>query len=356
LAQLDTGTDSRGIIRARIEISGIIQGVGFRPFIYRLATTQGLTGHVANTAAGVTIEVDGSALEIESFAKDITREKPPLASIEELHVVRSEIGPDDTRQSFQIVESISAGKKIGPITPDSDVCDSCLAELFDPDDRRYLYPFINCTDCGPRYTLIEKTPYDRPLTAMKHFELCERCQAEFRDPFDRRFHAQATCCPVCGPAVMLTTPAGQSVEGSDPIHMAADLLQAGKILAIKGIGGFHLAVNAMDNKAIARLRERKGRPDKPLAVMTANMDQIKTFASFSPEEQNFLGGRAKPIVLLQQKSPFPLAENVAPDNCFIGVMLPYTPIHHLLFHYRQPFRLPCRQRQCRSLCKTRKHC
>jgi hydrogenase maturation protein HypF len=292
-----------------------------------------LTGHVANTAAGVTIEVDGSALEIESFAKDITREKPPLASIEELHVVRSEIGPDDTRQSFQIVESISAGKKIGPITPDSDVCDSCLAELFDPDDRRYLYPFINCTDCGPRYTLIEKTPYDRPLTAMKHFELCERCQAEFRDPFDRRFHAQATCCPVCGPAVMLTTPAGQSVEGSDPIHMAADLLQAGKILAIKGIGGFHLAVNAMDNKAIARLRERKGRPDKPLAVMTANMDQIKTFASFSPEEQNFLGGRAKPIVLLQQKSPFPLAENVAPDNCFIGVMLPYTPIHHLLFHY-----------------------
>jgi hydrogenase maturation protein HypF len=292
-----------------------------------------LTGHVANTAAGVTIEVDGSALEIESFAKDITREKPPLASIEELHVVRSEIGPDDTRQSFQIVESISAGKKIGPITPDSDVCDSCLAELFDPDDRRYLYPFINCTDCGPRYTLIEKTPYDRPLTAMKHFELCERCQAEFRDPFDRRFHAQATCCPVCGPAVMLTTPAGQSVEGSDPIHMAADLLQAGKILAIKGIGGFHLAVNAMDNKAIARLRERKGRPDKPLAVMTANMDQIKTFASFSPEEQNFLGGRAKPIVLLQQKSPFPLAENVAPDNRFIGVMLPYTPIHHLLFHY-----------------------
>jgi hydrogenase maturation protein HypF len=333
LAQLDTGTDSKKIIRARIEISGIVQGVGFRPFIYRLAKTQGLTGHIANTAAGVTIEIDGTALEIESFAQDITCEKPPLASIEELHVARQEIEPDDIHRSFQIVESIPAGKKIGPITPDSDVCDNCLAELFDPDNRRYLYPFINCTDCGPRYTLIEKTPYDRPLTAMKHFELCGRCEAEFSDPFDRRFHAQATCCPVCGPAVMLTTPAGQSVEGSDPIHMAADLLQAGKIIAIKGIGGFHLAVNALDHKAIARLRERKGRPDKPLAVMAANLDRIKTFATFSPDEHNYLRGRAKPIVLLQQNSPFPLAENVAPDNRFIGVMLPYTPMHYLLFHY-----------------------
>ena len=334
MAQLDTATDSRKIIRARIEISGIIQGVGFRPFIYRLAKTYGLTGHVANTAAGVIIEIDGPALDIDRFTQAIKREKPPLANIEALHSTRSEIGPDDTCQNFHIIESISAGEKIGPVTPDSDVCDNCLAELFDPDDRRYLYPFINCTDCGPRYTLIEKTPYDRPLTAMKDFELCDRCQAEYRDPLDRRFHAQATCCPVCGPAVMLSTPDGQNVEVSDPLRMAADFLQAGKILAIKGIGGFHLAVNALDRKAIARLRKRKGRPDKPLAVMASGLDKVKTFASFSPEEENFLCGRAKPIVLLQQKSPFPLAENIAPDNRFIGVMLPYTPIHHLLFYYQ----------------------
>jgi hydrogenase maturation protein HypF len=332
---LDTGTDRGKIIRARIEVSGIIQGVGFRPLIYRLAKTLGLTGHVANTAAGVTIELDGTDQKIERFAKSIYSEKPPLASIEKFRVVKSEIEPGDVRKNFQIIESISAGNRIGPITPDSDVCDNCLAELYDPDDRRYLYPFVNCTDCGPRYTLIEKTPYDRPLTAMKHFEMCERCQTEYSNPTDRRFHAQATCCPACGPSVTLATPDGQNVEGPDPIRRAADLLKEGKILAIKGIGGFHLAVNAVDHEAIAKLRERKGRPDKPLAVMVADLDQIKTFASFSLEEQNLLRGRAKPIVLLPKKPSFPLAENIAPDNRFIGVMLPYTPIHHLLFYYHE---------------------
>jgi hydrogenase maturation protein HypF len=332
---LDTGTDRGKIIRVRIEVSGIIQGVGFRPLIYRLAKTLGLTGHVANTAAGVTIELDGTDQKIERFAKSIYSEKPPLASIEKFRVVKSEIEPGDVRKNFQIIESISAGNRIGPITPDSDVCDNCLAELYDPDDRRYLYPFVNCTDCGPRYTLIEKTPYDRPLTAMKHFEMCERCQTEYSNPTDRRLHAQATCCPACGPSVTLATPDGQNVEGPDPIRRAADLLKEGKILAIKGIGGFHLAVNAVDHEAIAKLRERKGRPDKPLAVMVADLDQIKTFASFSLEEQNLLRGRAKPIVLLPKKPSFPLAENIAPDNRFIGVMLPYTPIHHLLFYYHE---------------------
>jgi hydrogenase maturation protein HypF len=333
LAQLDRETGSSKIIRACFDISGIIQGVGFRPFIYRIAKAQGLTGHVANTAAGVIIEIDGTKQEIEDFTKAITREIPPLATIKELHVVESEIGPDAISQSFQIIESLSAGKRVGPVTPDSDVCDNCLQELFEPDNRRYLYPFINCTDCGPRYTLIEKPPYDRPLTVMKGFKLCERCQAEYRDPVDRRFHAQATCCPACGPSVKLTTPDGKTVEGLDPIRMSSDLLQAGKILAIKGIGGFHLAANAEDYKAVASLRARKGRPHKPLAVMAADMDQIKTFAGFSPEEQKILRGRAKPIVLLQKNAPFPLAENVAPDNRFIGVMLPYTPIHHLLFYH-----------------------
>ncbi|UCD66681.1 MAG: carbamoyltransferase HypF [Deltaproteobacteria bacterium] len=335
MAQLDTGTDRKKIIRARVEVSGIIQGVGFRPLIYRLAKTIGLTGQVANTAAGVTIELDGTEQDIERFAKSIYSEKPPLASIEEFRVIKSDIEPDDTHQNFQIIESISAGNRIGPITPDSDVCDSCLSELFNPNDRRYLYPFINCTDCGPRYTLIEKTPYDRPLTAMKHFELCELCQAEYRDPIDRRFHAQATCCPACGPSVTLTTPDGQTIEDSDPIRRATDLLKEGKIVAIKGIGGFHLAVNAVDHEAVAKLRERKGRPDKPLAVMVGELDQIKNFASFSLDEQNLLRGREKPIVLLQKNPSFPLVDNVAPDNRFIGVMLPYTPIHHLLFYYHE---------------------
>jgi len=333
LAQLDTATDSRKIIRARIEITGIIQGVGFRPFIFKLAEKQGLRGHIANTAAGVTIEIDGTEDEIKLFVQAISREKPPLAHIENLHIVRLAVKHKDIYKNFQIVESISAGNRIGPITPDSDVCDNCLAELFDPADRRYLYPFINCTDCGPRYTLLEKTPFDRPLTAMKHFEMCVRCRAEYSDPHDRRFHAQAACCPDCGPAVTLTTPDRQVVEGHDPVHMAADLLRAGKIIALKGIGGFHLAVNALDPRAVAKLRERKGRPDKPLAVMAGDLEQIKSFADFSQEELKVLSGRAKPIVLLQKKFPFPLAENAAPDNRLIGVMLPYTPIHHLLFHY-----------------------
>ena len=335
MAQLDTGTVSGKIIRASIEISGIIQGVGFRPFIYRLARNQGLKGHVANTAAGVTIHIDGCEQEIEHFVKAIADEKPPLARIDELQVVKSDIGPDGTFKDFQIISSISAGSRIGPITPDSDVCENCLYELFDKADRRYLYPFINCTDCGPRYTLIEKTPYDRPLTVMKDFELCARCREEYSDPLDRRFHAQATCCPECGPAVTLKTPDRQTVDTPDPIRRTAELLQDGKIVAIKGIGGFHLAVNAADHMAVARLREKKGRPHKPLAVMAADLEKIKTFAGFSPEEQKVLGGRAKPIVLLRKQTPFSLAENVAPDNSFIGVMLPYTPIHYLLYYHHE---------------------
>lgn len=336
MAYLASGTDCCKITRARIDVRGIIQGVGFRPFIYRLAGTDGLTGYVANTAAGVTIELDGTAEKIKRFITAIASEKPPLAHIEKLDVAWSEVAPAGIHQTFKIIESVGAGPRIGPITPDSNVCESCLAELFTPGDRRYLYPFINCTDCGPRYTLIEKTPYDRPMTAMKDFSLCEQCRHEYSDPLDRRFHAQATCCPHCGPSVTLTTAAGQAVECADPIHLAANLLETGNIVAIKGIGGFHLAVNAVDAKAVAKLRKRKGRPDKPLAVMAADLHHIDTFAGFSPNERTLLCGRLRPIVLLQKKSPFPLAANVAPENRFIGVMLPYTPIHHILF-YRHDF-------------------
>jgi hydrogenase maturation protein HypF len=318
------------MIRARIGVSGIIQGVGFRPLIYRLATTRGLTGYVANTAAGVTIEIDGSEHDLERFVHSINNEKPPLASIDQLHVEKSEIDPAVKHKSFEIHASIASGNRIGPITPDTDVCDNCLTEFFDPEDRRYLYPFINCTDCGPRYTLIEKTPYDRPLTSMKHFPMCEQCRAEYIDPLDRRFHAQATCCPICGPSVTLTDSHGLTLDGDNPLQMAADLLQSGKIVAIKGIGGFHPAVNGADPEAVANLRKKKGRPDKPLAVMATSLEKIKSFALISLEEQALLTGRSKPIVLLQKKSTSALAENVAPANRFIGAMLPYTPIHHLL--------------------------
>ncbi|MFC1826382.1 carbamoyltransferase HypF [Thermodesulfobacteriota bacterium] len=333
MAQLDTGAGCNKMIRARIEVSGIIQGVGFRPFIYRLASTRGLTGYVANTAAGVIIEADGPEHDLERFVQAITTENPPLASIDKLHVEKSEINPAENHSSFEIHESISSGTRIGPITPDTDVCDNCLAELFNTDDRRYLYPFINCTDCGPRYTLIEKTPYDRPQTSMKHFPMCEQCRAEYIDPLDRRFHAQATCCPLCGPSVRLTDSNGQTLDSANPLQMAADFLKSGKIVAIKGIGGFHLAVNSTAPEAIASLRKKKGRPDKPLAVMAASLEKIRSFACISLEEQELLTGRSKPIVLLQKESPFSLAENVAPANRFIGAMLPYTPIHHLLLEY-----------------------
>lgn len=333
MAQLDTGTDREKLIRARIGVCGIIQGVGFRPFIFRLAMNLGLTGYVANTAAGVTIEADGMEHVLERFLKSIADDKPPLASIVELHVEKTEIDPPLKHKSFEIQPSIPAGSRVGPITPDTDVCDNCLAELYDPADRRYLYPFINCTDCGPRYTLIKETPYDRPLTSMADFPMCEQCRAEYNDALDRRFHAQATCCPLCGPAVTLTDANGRALDEEKPIPMAADLLRSGKILAIKGIGGFHLAVNATDHEAVGNLRAKKGRPDKPLAVMSANLEKIKSFANLSPDEQKLLTGRSKPIVLLQKKSPFALADNVAPANRFIGTMLPYTPIHHLLLQY-----------------------
>jgi len=332
LAQLDTATDNKKLIRCHIEVSGIVQGVGFRPYIYRIAKDLDLPGFVANTAAGVIIEVDGSKQEIEQFVRAIHNEKPPLASIDTLTADSSEIDPASRYNSFEIQASIGAGDRIGPITPDTDVCDNCLKELYSPADRRYLYPFINCTDCGPRYTLIEKTPYDRPYTAMKHFPMCEKCHDEYIDPLDRRFHAQATCCPVCGPSVRLTDARGETIKTDDPIKTAAELLQSGKIVAIKGIGGFHLAVDATDRDTITRLRERKGRPDKPFAVMAESLEKIQSFARISHEDRICLTDRSKPIVLLQKIPSFPLAENVAPVNRFIGVMLPYTPIHHLLFH------------------------
>lgn len=319
---------------ATISVKGVVQGVGFRPFIYRIALEHGLSGYVANTAAGVEIEAAGPEAAIDRFTAAIAGRKPPLARIDELLLNKRPGQDEKIFDSFIIRESIAAGSLIGPVTPDSDVCPNCLAELFDPADRRYLYPFINCTDCGPRFTLIEETPYDRAKTSMKSFVMCPACAAEYRDPVDRRFHAQANCCPACGPALSLCDNKGQDLENinsGDEIAAAVRLLKSGKILAVKGIGGFHLAVDAADAGAVARLRSRKGRPDKPLAVMALDLDAIRNFAILDNEEEGAITAPARPVILLRKKTDFPLATNLAPDNCFIGVMLPYTPLHYLLF-------------------------
>ncbi len=318
------------MVRAEIIASGIVQGVGFRPFIFRLARRHGLTGSVANTPAGVVIVADGPQKEVDRFAAAIRSGAPPLAVINELTAVRRKIDPDRIHSEFLIRESIPTGEKSGPVTPDSDVCPACLAELLDPADRRFGYPFINCTDCGPRYTLIEQTPYDRPLTAMADFPMCGACRAEYQDPANRRFHAQATCCPDCGPLLLLVDPANRPLGRNDPLAAAATRLRAGQIVAIKGLGGFHLAVDAANEQAVARLRRRKGRPAKPLAIMARDIDAAASFAAISDHERAWLTGPQKPVVLLRKKTPFAPAANVAPDNRFIGVMLPYTPLHHLL--------------------------
>ncbi|MCF6289626.1 MAG: carbamoyltransferase HypF [Desulfobacterales bacterium] len=321
---------NRGMVRAEIIASGIVQGVGFRPFIFRLARGHGLTGSVANTPAGVVIVVNGPEREVDRFEAAIRPGAPPLAVITELTTIRRKIDPEQTHPEFQIRESIPAGEKTGPVTPDSDVCPACLAELLDPADRRFGYPFINCTDCGPRYTLIKQTPYDRPMTAMVDFPMCAACRAEYRDPTDRRFHAQATCCPDCGPHLLLVDASNQPLGSDDPLTAAATRLRAGQIVAIKGLGGFHLAVDATNEQAVTRLRRHKGRPAKPLAVMAPDIDTAASFAGISDHERAWLAGPQKPVVLLRKKNPFELAANLAPDNRYIGVMLPYTPLHHLL--------------------------
>lgn len=320
------------MIEAEIHVAGIVQGVGFRPFIFRLAAQTGIGGSVANTPSGVLIRAAGAATDIDRFIAAIRDNPPPLAEIHNLTVTRRHQVSAQSGK-FTITASIAGGTKIGPITPDTDVCENCLAELFDPHNRRCHYPFINCTDCGPRFSLIEQAPYDRPQTAMKDFAMCRRCRDEYEQPADRRFHAQATCCPDCGPSVWLTDNRGQPVDAADPIRRTADLLRAGHILAIKGSGGFHLTVDAENQQAVAELRRRKGRPDKPLAVMAASLQHAAVFAELDAMAATRLSSHRKPIILLPQRQPFRLAAAVAPANRYVGVMLPYTPIHHLLFHH-----------------------
>ncbi len=306
-------------------IEGIVQGVGFRPFIYRLAKTHSLCGWVRNTPAGVLLEVQGEPDGISGFLEDIRHKAPPLAV---LSAVREEELAPAEGDGFEILESAGGADSI-QIAPDCDVCPDCLRELFDPEDRRYLYPFINCTNCGPRYTIIKGVPYDRPLTTMAEFPLCPECRAEYEDPANRRFHAQPVACPVCGPRLYLVDGAGRDVPG-DPLRVAVAKLKEGRILAVKGLGGYHLAVDACSADAVRELRLRKKRDEKPFALMSPGLDEVGRYALFDDTEKRLLEGPEHPIVLLRKRDGNPIDGLVAPMNGYFGVMLPYTPLHHLL--------------------------
>ena len=320
-----------GIYTARqIKIQGIVQGVGFRPFIYQLARRHDLAGTVANTSSGVIIHVEGPAGQIASFEKDIFACKPPLAHITDISGHDVSVKGHD---GFLIIQSDGPAQRATLISPDISICGDCLRELFDPADRRFGYPFINCTNCGPRYTIIDDIPYDRPHTAMKHFPLCGKCRAEYDDPDNRRFHAQPNACPACGPHVTLFDNREQEISSADPLRAAAGFLKQGLIVAVKGLGGFHLAVDAENDGAVKRLRQRKHREEKPFALMSIDREQIHRYAHMAPEEAAQLTSPQRPIVLLKKLAGHPIGEAVAPGNRYFGVMLPYTPLHYRLLSH-----------------------
>jgi hydrogenase maturation protein HypF len=310
-----------GSIRRDIRVEGIVQGVGFRPFVYGLATRLGLAGRVGNDVAGVFVEVEGPDAAVADFIVALREQAPPLADVERVTVADAvPTGVD----SFTIAASDGAGARRTLVSADSATCADCLRELFDPADRRYRYPFVNCTNCGPRFTIVRDVPYDRPLTTMAGFAMCERCATEYHDPADRRFHAQPTCCPDCGPRLRLIGADG------DPVTTTAALLKDGRIVAVKGLGGYHLAVLASAEQAAAELRARKHREDKPFAVMASDVDEAERMGVVDEAARQLLTGRRRPIVLLPRHETAPLATQVAPGNRHIGVLLPYTPLHHLL--------------------------
>ncbi len=318
-------TDSRAGLR--VSVTGVVQGVGFRPFVFTLATTNSLTGSVWNTSSGVEIEVFGNLPALEAFLVDLRVKQPPLARIDNLYSTSIPFRKVDT---FTILASHMEEGQFVPISPDMSVCPACQRELFDPANRRYRYPFINCTHCGPRFSIIQDIPYDRHLTTMACFEMCPTCRAEYDDPFDRRFHAQPIACPDCGPRVTFVVN-GQIVgkfEGA--ISTARRFLQDGKIIAIKGIGGFHLACDASNASAVEELRKRKKRSDRPFAMMSFNLEDIKRYCHISDAEARELSSPQHPIVLLQKNPSESLPEAVAPAQNHLGFMLPYTPLHLLL--------------------------
>ncbi|RMH04690.1 MAG: carbamoyltransferase HypF, partial [Aquificota bacterium] len=313
-------------MRLRISLRGAVQGVGFRPFVFRLATELGLKGWVINDTLGVRIEVEGEEGALHSFLLRLNLEKPPLAHIYSQEV---EYLADVGYTTFEIRRSKEEGKKEVLILPDIATCEECLRELFDPKDRRYLYPFINCTNCGPRFSIIEKLPYDRVNTTMKAFKMCPTCQEEYEDPANRRFHAQPNACPLCGPQVSLYTNQGElKAKGYKALELVAQALRDGLIVAVKGIGGFHLMCDATNEEAVRLLRERKRRWEKPFAVMFRDLEQVRLYAEPTQLEEALLVSPERPIVLLKKRRE--LAPSVAPGLKRIGAFLPYSPLHHII--------------------------
>ena len=309
---------------AEVKIKGIVQGVGFRPFVHRLVCRHGLNGTIRNTSSGVTMELEGGDEALRSFLEELPHQAPPLAVIEEVEI--RELQPQGYT-AFTIIGSERQTERNTLISPDIAVCQDCLKELKDPEDRRYRFPFINCTNCGPRFTIIEDVPYDRPKTSMKAFPMCADCEREYHDIKDRRYHAQPDCCPDCGPEVFYLNQDGKSVPG-DAIELAREAIREGKIVAVKGLGGFHLACRADVPAIAAELRRRKQRDEKPFAVMCRNTDAARAYCCVSESEENILNGARKPIVLLRKRKAG--LEHLS-ENGFVGVMLPYTPLHVLLF-------------------------
>jgi len=314
--------------RRGVVVRGVVQGVGFRPFVYRLAQEEGLAGSIGNDTDGVTIEIEGPAERLEAFVTRLRTETPPLARIDSVAVrdltAIGELG-------FRIVASEVLGRVSTGIPADAATCADCLRELLDPADRRYRYPFLNCTNCGPRYTITRRIPYDRPQTSMAQFKMCAACQAEYDDPANRRFHAQPNACWVCGPRVWLVGADGATLMADDPVATCVDRLAGGDIIAIKGIGGFHLSVDATNEDAVMRLRQRKHRYGKPLAVMVKNVDAARAVCALTAEDEALLQTVARPIVLARKREGCGIAESVAPGIPWLGVFLPYAPLQHLLF-------------------------
>jgi hydrogenase maturation protein HypF len=315
----------------RIVVLGTVQGVGFRPFVYRLATQLELCGWVNNTAQGVFIEVEGRPDRLEEFVLRIPHEKPAVSAVH--HLQHTILDPAGYR-NFKIVESesaVQAGDITVPLLPDIATCPDCLHEVFDPDNRRYRYPFTNCTNCGPRFSIVEALPYDRPGTTMKAFEMCSDCEAEYADPTNRRFHAQPNACPACGPRLEWWDREGQRVTlGDEALGAAAEAIRGGGIVAVKGLGGFHLMIDARSGEAVTRLRERKHRDEKPLAVMIPSAEFARSHCILDDVESHLLRSPEAPIVIVRRGGACPVDEAVAPGNPYLGVMLPYTPLHHLL--------------------------
>jgi len=349
------------ILRYRINVKGVVQGVGFRPFIYRLAKENKLYGWVLNSSEGVIIEVEGESKYLNLFVKDIKKKAPPMAKIDELSL--EELEPVYYKK-FEIKRSIKKKGKYQLVSPDVATCEDCLNELFDKNDRRYLYPFINCTNCGPRFTIIKDMPYDRPKTTMSKFIMCEDCQKEYENPLSRRFHAQPNACTICGPHLWLADSKGRLVNDINPVDEASSLLKNEMIIGVKGLGGFQLACDATSNDAVKKLRMKKHRPAKPFAVMVRDIDQVKEICFVNKDEEKLLTGSQKPIVLLRKKkesildyknknmnknknevknentnvkgnkntnkNAITICEQVAPNNNYLGVMIPYTPLHYTL--------------------------